>query len=101
MYGGETEPIFDKEDPMTLEITRPETEARIQRYLRSGQFHDLDELLAKALDALPEPEAATTARRTGQELIDACAKVRGLLTDEEVDTLFRRNPSFARPVDFE
>jgi hypothetical protein len=89
---------------VTLEITRPETEARIQRYLQSGQFHDLDELLAKALDALPEPEAAKAAppeRRTGQLLIDACAKVRGLLTDEEVDTLFRRNPSFARPVDFE
>ena len=86
---------------MTLEIKRPETEARIQRYLQSGQFHDLDELLTKALDALPEPEAAEQGRRTGQELIDACAKVRGLLTGEEVDTLFRRNPSFARPVDFE
>ena len=62
---------------MALEITRPETEARIQRYLQSGQFHDLDELLAKALDALPEPEAAKAAppeRRTGQLLIDACAK---------------------------
>jgi hypothetical protein len=46
---------------MTLEITRPETEARIQRYIQSGQFHDLDELLTKALDALPEPEAAVTA----------------------------------------
>lgn len=39
--------------------------------------------------------------RTGQALIDACAKVSGLLTDDEVDTLFSRNPSFARPVDFE
>ena len=86
---------------MTLEIKRPETEARIQRYLQSGQFHDLDELLTKALDALPEPEAAGPGRRTGQELIDACAKAQGLLTDEEVDTLFRRNPSFARPVEFE
>jgi hypothetical protein len=89
---------------MTLEIKRPETEARIQRYLQSGQFQDLDELLAKALDALPEPEAAeatTPERRTGRALIDACAKVRGLLTDEEVDTLFRRDPSSARPVDFE
>jgi hypothetical protein len=46
-------------------------------------------------------EVAPLARRTGQELIDACAKVRGLLTDEEVDTLFRRNPSFACPIDFE
>jgi hypothetical protein len=40
-------------------------------------------------------------RRTGQELIDASAKVRGLLTDEEVDALFSRTPSLARPVDFE
>jgi hypothetical protein len=45
---------------MTLEITRPETEARIQRHLQSGQFHDLDELLTRALDALPEPAAAVT-----------------------------------------
>ena len=77
---------------MTLEITRPETEARIQRYLQSGQFHDLDELLTKALDALPELPTPP-ARRTGQELIDVCAKVRGLLTDEEaIDNALRRNP---------
>ena len=46
-------------------------------------------------------EVAAPERRTGQELIDACAKLQGLLTDEEVDTLFRRNSSFARPTDFE
>ncbi len=32
--------------------------------------------------------AERTLRRSGQELIDVCAKVRGLLTDEKVDTLF-------------
>ena len=48
---------------MTLEITRPETEARIQRYLQSGQFHDLDELLARALDALAEPAAPVRSSR--------------------------------------
>ena len=42
-----------------------------------------------------------TGPRTGQELIDACARVRGLLSDEEVDTLFRRTRSWARPVDLE
>jgi hypothetical protein len=87
---------------MTIEITRPETEARIQRYLRSGQFHDLDELLTKALDALPEPEVAEAAppeRRSGQLIIDAFAEIRGLLTDEEIDRMFSRNPSTARPVD--
>ena len=38
--------------------------------------------------------------RTGRELIDMSARVRGLLTDEEVDTLFARDPSPSRPVDF-
>ena len=38
--------------------------------------------------------------RTGRELIDMSARVRGLLTDEEVDTLFTRHSSPSRPVDF-
>jgi hypothetical protein len=37
--------------------------------------------------------------RTGQALIDVCAEVRGLLTDEEIDALFARNRSMSRPVD--
>ena len=53
------------------------------------------EVVVREARVSPEP-----ARRTGQELIDACAKVRGLLTDEEVDTLFKRNPSFSRPLNF-
>ena len=87
---------------MTLQDTRPEIEARIQRHLQSRKFHDLDELLAKALDALPEPdatEATQPERRTGQALIDAFAELHGLLTDGEIDRMFRRNPSGARPVD--
>jgi hypothetical protein len=55
------------------------------------------EVLAREANAVP-PSRLTG---TGQDLIDACAKVRGLLTDEEVDTLFSRTPSFSRPVDFE
>ena len=86
---------------MTLEITRPETEARIRRHRQSGQFLDLDDLLTKVLDALSEPETATAPpeRRTGQALIDAFAEIRGLLSDEEIDRMFSRNPSAARPVD--
>jgi hypothetical protein len=101
VYGDERN-RFCLEELMTLEINRPETEARIQRYLQSGQFHDLDELLSKALDALPEPgpsQAASPDRRTGQAIIDAFVELRGLLTDEEIDRMFSRNPSSARPVD--
>jgi hypothetical protein len=58
-------------------------------------------LLEQIQDNPVATEVTPSERRTGQELIDACAKLQGLLTDEEVDIVFRRNPSFARPVDFE
>ncbi len=82
---------------MTIEITRPETEALIQRYLQSGLFHDIDELLARALGALEEPE--TPEAVTGKSLAALFEPVRGLLTDEEIDTIFSRNPSTTRPID--
>jgi len=85
---------------MTLEIRRPEIEARIQRYLQSGQFHDLDELLTKALDALPEPAAqSSTHAEPAANLVELFEPVRGLLTDEEIDTIFSRNRSPSRPID--
>jgi hypothetical protein len=40
-------------------------------------------------------------KHTTRELIVASEKVRGLLTDEEVDTPFCRPSSFGRPIDFE
>jgi hypothetical protein len=36
---------------MTIEITRPETEALIERHLRSGRFQDIDELLKESAKA--------------------------------------------------
>ena len=36
----------------------PELERRVREGIRSGRFHDVDELLTKALDALSEKEAA-------------------------------------------
>lgn len=44
-------------------------------------------------------EVTPPERRTGQLIIDAFAEIRGLLSDEEIDRMFRRNPSTARPVD--
>jgi len=56
----------------------------------------VEEIVAREVKATPPME-----HRTGQDLIDACAKVRGILSDEEVDTLFARSSSYSRPVDFE
>jgi hypothetical protein len=85
---------------ITIDI-RPEVQAELARQAAT-QGRALESHAAHLLEEaahVPPPEGLP--RGTGQELIDACAKVRGLLTDEEVDTLLRRNPSFARPVDFE
>jgi Arc/MetJ-type ribon-helix-helix transcriptional regulator len=43
---------------MNIEIHQPELERRVLEGIQSGRFHDIDELLTKALDALSEKEAA-------------------------------------------
>ena len=43
---------------MNIEIHKPELERRVLEGIQSGRFHDVDELLTKALDALSEKEAA-------------------------------------------
>lgn len=87
---------------MNLEIHKPELVQRVNAHIEAGHIHDADELIERALDALDEEAPTQPARaHTGQDLIDACANVRGLLTDEEIDTIFTRNKSSARPVNFE
>ena len=57
---------------MNLEIHKPELVQRVNAHIQTGQFHDADELLEKALDALDERTAAappTTA--TGSVMLAA------------------------------
>jgi uncharacterized protein (DUF433 family) len=39
---------------VNIEIHEPELERRVREGIQSGRFHDVDELLSKALDALSE-----------------------------------------------
>jgi len=50
---------------MNLEIHKPELAQRVQAQIQSGHFHDADELIEKALDALDEQATAAAAPRTG------------------------------------
>ncbi len=84
---------------ITVDI-RPEVEAELARQA-AAQGRAIEAYAASLLEEAAHVPAPQLPRRTGQDLVDASAKVRGLLTDEEVDTLFSRKPSFARPVDFE
>ena len=57
---------------MSLEIHKPELVQRVQEQIKSGHFHDADELIEKALDALDEQViAATPGTATGAVVLAA------------------------------
>ena len=84
---------------MTIEIHQPELEALIRQQMASGAFRNMDELLTKALSALKEPVLAGPRSSEARNFVDLAEPVRGLLSDEEVDTLFCRTLSVSRPLD--
>jgi len=108
---------------ITVDV-RPEVEAELSRQA-AAHGRALEAHAATLLENAAHIPLQQTPGHTGRELIDASVKVRGLLTDEgsraaqavnlmelfepvrglltdeEVDSLFSRNPSTGRPVDFE
>jgi hypothetical protein len=47
----------------------------------------------------PRKDNAPSRAAEAKDLVELSARVRGLLTDNEIDTLFARNPSLSRPID--
>ena len=87
---------------ITLDI-KPEVQAELARKA-AVQGRAIEAVAAALLEEAVHLPSVTSAeprptRRTGQELIDSCAEVRGLLTDDEIDRMFTRSSSTARPVD--
>jgi Arc/MetJ-type ribon-helix-helix transcriptional regulator len=84
---------------MNLEIHKPELVRRVAAQIQSGHFHDADEFIEKALDALerktPAPLSAAERRRAAgrKSLVEVFAPLRGMNLD------FSRNESASRPVD--
>lgn len=83
---------------MTIEIHNPELERLLQQRIKAGNFANVEEML---LDTLRREEEHTAAAEElpAPSLYELFAPVRGLLTDEEIDYCFSRNPSTGRPVD--
>jgi uncharacterized protein (DUF2267 family) len=50
---------------MNLEIHKPELLERVNAHIQTGHFHDADELIEKALDALDEQATAATGATVG------------------------------------
>jgi hypothetical protein len=85
---------------MTIEIHQPELEALIQQRMASGAFHDVEEVLIYALKSAPPTDRAAQGQESRKVTLEEMfAKARGLLTEEEAGTLFRRDTSPGRPVD--
>ncbi len=84
---------------MNLEIHKPELVQRVNALIQAGHFHNVDEVLERALDALDEkasvPMSAAERRRAAgrKSLVELFAPLRGLNLD------FSRNKSTSRPVD--
>jgi len=84
---------------VNLESVKPERARRVNAHIQSGHFHDADELLEKALDALEEeasaPGSSATERRRAagrKSLVEVFAPLRGMNVD------FERSQSASRQV---
>lgn len=65
----------------------------------ASQGRALEAYAASLLEDAARVPTEQSPYRTGQAIIDAFAEIRGLLSDDEIDRMFTRNPSGARPVD--
>jgi len=83
-----------------IDIHRPELEAFINERLQSGAYETAEDVIWQALRSSESSTPPSGTSNTGN-LVELFEPVRGLLSDEEADTLFRRNPSTGRPVDLE
>jgi Arc/MetJ-type ribon-helix-helix transcriptional regulator len=83
---------------MRIDILRPELEAIINERLQTGAYESVEDVIWQALRD-GASSVISNAASEAKDLVEASASLRGLLTDEEFDRLFSRNPSTGRPVD--
>ncbi len=83
---------------MNIEIHKPELEALIAQRMASGHFRSIEDALVQALESAPLPQEPSNSSSKGS-LAELFEPIRGLLTDNEVDTLFRRDSSPGRASD--
>lgn len=82
---------------MTITIQRPEIEALIQERLQKGSFRDAEDVVFHALVAFETLSMFGESATDANNLVELFEPVRGLLTDEEIDAMFRRDCSLSRP----
>ena len=66
---------------MNIEIHQPELAQRVREQIQSGQYHDVDELLTKALDALEEKSSVPAAPAPAEAKKPLAARIREIWAD--------------------
>lgn len=61
----------------------------------------VERLAQQAIHQPTKPDDGSALPAEPSNLVELFRPLRGLLTDEEVDILFTRNPSTSRPLDLE
>ncbi|MGA2596386.1 MAG: hypothetical protein ABSH09_05165 [Bryobacteraceae bacterium] len=80
-----------------IEIHKRELEQRVRDQIQRGQFHDVDELLERALDAFQEKQnAAVPARRLAAR--KSLAQLFAESPFKGLDIDFERDPDYGRDV---
>jgi hypothetical protein len=78
---------------MQIEIQKPEVAQRARSYIESGRFHDTDELLMKAFDALVRRRRSrSTSRHYGRRISSSCATRCAALLRTWISAGTRRKP---------
>ena len=82
---------------LTIEL-QPEMERSLLARA-SAKGRSLTAFAQEVLAREASPEVAAVPP-TGQALVDSAARLRGLLSDSDVDLLSNRTPSQSRPINF-
>jgi hypothetical protein len=77
---------------------RPEVQAARARQAAS-QGRALEAVAATLLEGAVRVAPPEASKAPAKNLVELSEPMRGLLTDEEIDVIFRRNRSTSRPVD--
>jgi hypothetical protein len=87
------------EESMTITLDiRPEVQAELARQA-AAQGCAIEAVAATLLEEAVHLPTSTASRAPAKNLVELSEPIRGLLTDEEIDVIFSRNPSTSRPID--
>ncbi len=77
----------------------PHQEKVVEAAINAGVIHSVEEWIDSAIAYVPNAILAGSSAAKATNLVELFDPVRGLLSDNEIEFMFGRDPSPGRPVD--